>query len=123
MWEGGSGCRHRDTMQEPRRQVPRLVLEVVQDPSKIIHVLVARMAMTLADPEWCNLPPLPRFIAVKFLGEGLDSTRASHEKVQLSREVDNAPAIWDLAAIKNCVGNIPRGGLGVCEHLSVERGS
>ena len=79
--------------------------------------------MKLADPEWCNLPPLPRFIVVDFSGEGLDSTRASHKKVPMSREVDNAPAIWDLAAFGDRVGNIPKRGLEVCEHLSVERGS
>ena len=123
MREGGSGCRHRDTMQEPRRQVPWLVPEVVQDPSKIIRVLVARMMMKLADPEWCNLPPLPCFITVEFLGEGLDSTRASHKKVQMSRDLDDAPAIWDLAALGNHAGDIPRGGLEVCEHLSIERGN
>ena len=48
--------------------------------------------------------------------------QASREKVQMSREVDDAPAIWDLAAIENCVGNILRGGLEVCEHLSFEMG-
>ena len=79
--------------------------------------------MKLADPERCNLPPLPRFIAVEFLGEGLDSTWESHKKVQMSPEVENAPAIWDLAAPGYRVGDIPRGGLKVCEHLSVERGS
>ena len=79
--------------------------------------------MKLADPERCNLPPLPRFIAVEFLGEGLDSTWESRKKVQMSPEVENAPAIWDLAAPGYRVGDIPRGGLKVCEHLSVERGS
>ena len=81
------------------------------------------MAMKLADLEWCNLPPLARFIGVEFLGEGLNGTRASREKVQMSRKVDDAPAIWDLAALGKRVGNTPRGGLEVCKHLSVERGS
>ena len=81
------------------------------------------MAMKLANPERYNLPPLLRFIAVDFLGEGLNRTRGSRKKVQMSRKVDDAPAIWDLAALGKRVGNTPRGGLEVCKHLSVERGS
>jgi hypothetical protein len=41
----------------------------------------------------------------------------------MSRKVDNAPAIWDLAALGNRVGNILRDCLEVCECLSIERGS
>jgi len=104
--------------QEPRRCVPRC-LEYVHDPSKVIRVQFAK----LANPERRSLPPSPRSIAVEFSGEGLDSMRASREKVHVSREVCDAPTKWDLAALGNHVGNIPRGGLEVCEHLSVERGS
>ncbi len=60
---------------------------------------------------------------VEFSGEGLDSTRASCKKVHMSCEVDDAPAIWDLAALGNYEGNVPRGGLEVGKHLSIERGS
>ncbi len=41
----------------------------------------------------------------------------------MSRKVDNASAIWDLVALGNREGNIPRGGLEVDERLSIERGS
>ncbi len=123
MWEGGSGCRHHEFTQEPRHRVPRLVLEFVQDPSKPVCILVARMVTELASLECRNPPPPPCFFMVEFFGEGLDCTRASREKVHMSCKVDNAPAIWDLAALRNCVGDIPRGGLKVCECFSIERGS
>jgi hypothetical protein len=41
----------------------------------------------------------------------------------MSRKVDDAPAIWDLAALGNREGDIPRGGLEVGKRLSIERGS
>ena len=123
MWVGGSGCWHREFTQEPQRRVPRLVLEFVQDPSKPVHVLVVRIVTDLAILERCNPPPLPCFFAVKFFAEGLDSTRVSRKKVHMSCKVDNAPAIWNLVALRNHVCDIPRGGLDVCEHLSIERGS
>jgi hypothetical protein len=59
----------------------------------------------------------------KFSGEGLDSTRASREKVHVSRKVEDTPAIWDLVALRNCEGDIPRGGLEVGERLSIKRSS
>jgi hypothetical protein len=123
MWEGGGGCWHRELTQEPQHRVPRLVLEFVQDPSKPVRILVARMVMELAIQERCNPPLPPCFIAGEFFGEGLNSTRASHEKVHMSCKLDNAPAIWDLAALGNCVGDIPRGGLEVYKRLSIKRGS
>jgi hypothetical protein len=123
MWEAGSGCWHREFTQEPQRRVPRLVLKFVQDPSKLVRVLVARMVTELAIPEHCNLPPPLCFFVVEFFGEGLDSTRASRKKVNMSCKVDKAPAIWDLAALRNHVGDIPRSGLEVCKRLSIERGS
>ncbi len=83
----------------------------------------SRIVIELAIPERCNPPPPPCCFTVEFVGEGLDSTRASRKKVHMSRKVDNAPAIWDFAALGNHVGNILRGGLEVCEHLSIERGS
>jgi hypothetical protein len=73
--------------------VPQLVLWFVQDLSKPVHVLVARVVTELAILERCNSSPLPCFFTVKFSGEGLDSTRASRKKVHMSREVDDALAI------------------------------
>ena len=71
-----------------------------------------------------HTPPLPCHFAANFLGEGLKSTQASCKEVHMPpHKVDNAPAIWDLEALGNCVGDILRGGLKVGKHLSIKRGS
>jgi hypothetical protein len=122
LWVGGRSCRHRDLHQEPRRRVPPLALEVVQDPSNISCILRSSPIWVGRKAERLRIPP-PVHLVVEMMEEVLKCTRLPHEKVHVSREMGDCLGVVGELPLRNCGGNIPRAGLKVSKHCGCDEGS